>query len=223
MTKLTDAGSSGSFIWSLWAGASEQGTVTATDVAATGSSVYLAGRYDGTTTTFGNTTLTNNGLVGTMNALVAKVIDAGSTGSFIWTQQGGGMADDDASAIAISGATIYVAGSAGMMARFGSQTLLDIPGNSQVAYLARLTEQPLAVGAPKRAVLGIYPNPARTLARVVIPSGIAVVQLQDVLGHVLQNVPVKPNTPEAVLSLDGLPTGVYLVRVGASTGKLLVE
>lgn len=81
ITKLTDAGNSGSFIWAQRAGG--VGSESPIGLAVNGSSVYVAGPYDTGAASFGSTTLPLNG---SRAAFVAKLTDAGSTASFAWAQ-----------------------------------------------------------------------------------------------------------------------------------------
>ena len=75
-----------------------------------GTSVYVTGNFISATSGFGATTLTNGGAAFSADVFVAKLTDAGSTGSFDWTQQAGGTQYDAATALALSGPNVYVAG-----------------------------------------------------------------------------------------------------------------
>ena len=80
----------------------------------------------------------------------------------------------------------------------------------------------LATKATQAALLGVYPNPARTQAQVQAPAGAAQVLLYDALGRLARTVPAAGAAP-TLLPLAGLPAGVYVVRAGAATARLLVE
>ena len=81
----------------------------------------------------------------------------------------------------------------------------------------------LAVTRPVGAALGMYPNPARTQVRVQAPAGATRVQLYDALGRLTRTVPTAAGTVPTLLPLAGLPAGMYVVRAGAATARLLVE
>ena len=106
VAKLTDAGS---FVWAQRAGG--MGDDEAFVLAVNGTSVYVAGRFDSPTANFGPATLTNAGTAATKDVFVAKLTAVGSMGSFAWAQRTGGTGDDAAYALAVSGTSVYVAGS----------------------------------------------------------------------------------------------------------------
>ncbi|MDQ2772912.1 MAG: hypothetical protein M3Y54_20705, partial [Bacteroidota bacterium] len=133
VSQLIDAGSTGSFVWVQQAGGTQ-----ATALAVSGTSVYVAGYFDGTTASFGATTLTNTAS-NSSDIFVAKLIDLGSSGSFVWAQRAGGPGFDRADALAVSGTSIYVAGGfSGPTAAFGSTSLTNV-GFSDV-FVAKLTD-----------------------------------------------------------------------------------
>ena len=115
VAKLTDAGASASFTWALNGGGGR--TDTGTGLAVSGGNVYVSGAFvndvnNTQAVTFG--TLPLNGLspTNTFNSdvVVAKIADAGSTASFSWALAAGGTANDQASALAVSGSSVYAAG-----------------------------------------------------------------------------------------------------------------
>ena len=75
---------------------------------------------------------------GDADGFVARLVDAGSTGSFAWTQRLGGPGYDEASALFASGAAVYVAGSFSGAATFGATTL-NSSGYTDV-FITRLTD-----------------------------------------------------------------------------------
>jgi hypothetical protein len=104
VAKLTDAGSSASFTWALRGAA---GLPHGTGLAVSGSSLYVTGSFAGTAD-FGALTLssTNN----SDDAFLSKITDAGTTASFTWTQRLGGASDDYASALVLSGTSLFLTG-----------------------------------------------------------------------------------------------------------------
>ncbi|GAB3872285.1 hypothetical protein GCM10028824_22500 [Hymenobacter segetis] len=142
VAKLTDGGSTGSFVWAQRAGGPSNDDANA--LAVSGTSVYVAGAFGSSTLGFGPTTLTNiGGTSGAYDVFVAKLTDAGSTGSFVWAQRAGGTDYDGASALAVSGTSVYVAGEFGSAtAGFGATTLANVGttvGNSDI-FVAKLTD-----------------------------------------------------------------------------------
>jgi hypothetical protein len=79
----------------------------AVSLAVQGSSIYVVGQFEGTAR-FGSTTLTS---AGGADGFVAKLTDAGSSGSFTWARQLSGPATDQAQAVAVAGSSVYLTGS----------------------------------------------------------------------------------------------------------------
>ena len=123
----------GSFRWAQRAGGT--GDDRATGLATSGATVYMTGTFSSPTADFGPVTLTN---AGAQDAFVAKLSDAGGNGSYVWTQQIGGMGDDTAEAVALSGPNLYVAGSFSNQVNFGA-TPLTSAGLTDV-FVAKLTD-----------------------------------------------------------------------------------
>ena len=132
VAKLTDAGSSGSFVWGQRAGGT--GTDAIRALAVNGTSVYLAGSFVGSATV-GSATLTSAGL---LDMFVAKLTDAGSSGSFAWAQRAGGTDNDQAVGLALSPGSVYVTGNFKNTADFGPATLTSA-GNYD-GYVARIAD-----------------------------------------------------------------------------------
>ena len=103
---------------------------------------------------------------------------------------------------------------------FGATQLTRQPSTFIVA---RLTTQPLGLPATEAPVerLTLYPNPARTTLTVGRPG--APVQLLDALGRVVRTAPVPTGAETATLDVRGLPAGLYVVRAGRQTRRLVVE
>jgi hypothetical protein len=146
LAKFTDAGA---FVWGKPTG------ITATVLAASGSSVYVAGNFTGSTS-MGSVGLSSAG--GT-DLAVAKLTDAGSSGSFVWAQRAGGPGAEYATALAVQGSTVYVATSYGAGASYGATQLAGAG-----AGIAKLTDagssgifgwvQPLAGTSVNRLAIG---------------------------------------------------------------------
>ena len=133
VTKVEDGGPFSSIIWAKAAGGVGYNSVAA--LAVQGSSLYLAGYFSGTAT-FGTTSLTSTG---GNDVLVAKLLDAGYTASFAWAQRAGGTGNDRAEGLAVSGSSVYVAGSfEGSAAGFGPATLASAGADD--AFVAKLDE-----------------------------------------------------------------------------------
>ena len=136
VAKLTDAGSAGTFVWAQRAGGTGYDYAQALAVSSTG--VYVAGSFESPTAVFGPITLTNTGI---SNVFVAKLTDAGNTGSFVWAQRAGGTNEDYAYALAVKGTSVYVAGIfTSATVSFGTTTLTNASVNIADVFVAKLTD-----------------------------------------------------------------------------------
>ena len=132
VAKLIDAGASGSFVWAKATSGTGDGTSQALARAPNG--VYVAGSFTGAAG-FGNITLASAG--GT-DGFVAKLTDAGATGSFAWAQRAGGTGDDNLTALAPFPAGVYAGGSFSGIASFGTTALTSLGGTD--AVVTKLTD-----------------------------------------------------------------------------------
>jgi hypothetical protein len=222
VAKLHDTGNTSGFVWAQRAGGVIGGSVI-NALAVNGTNVYVAGFFNGHTVTFGTTTLSFSAAT---DVFVAKLADAGSTGSFVWAQQAGGASFDGAEALAISGTSVYVAGYfTSPTASFGN-IALSSPNPAYTSFLATLTD-----AAPTATVAGwglppaqLYPNPAHSTATLRLPAGAATAPLilTDALGRAVRHYPAPAGT-EAALDLQSLPVGLYLLRGVGPAQRLVVE
>ncbi|RZK20352.1 MAG: T9SS type A sorting domain-containing protein [Hymenobacter sp.] len=232
VAKLTDAGTSSAFVWAQNMGSTADDAVLT--LAVSQSSVYLAGYFGGRasagrTLALGSTTLTS---AGSRDVVVARLLDAGSSSSYVWGQQAGGPRDDLATSLTIASGRLYVGGEfLSATATFGSFALTN-PGGTTGDYggfLASLADPLLATrDAALQAGLSIYPNPAQATATVQVPAAgsLATLTLLDGLGRVVRTASVQAGTTYP-LDLAGLAPGVYALRVQVgekqATRQLVVE
>ena len=134
VAKLLDQGTTSNFAWAVRAGGT--GADAPAALATDGTNVYVTGYFQSPTAGFGSNMLYNTG-VGSL--FVAKLMDANSTGSFIWAQQAGTANEGHANAVAVRGNSIYIAGRfQGSAATFGGITLAST-GNNDL-FVAKLTD-----------------------------------------------------------------------------------
>src|SRR6476469_6127272 len=126
VARLDDAGSTAAFAWARQAGG--PGYDAAQAVAVSGADVYLAGYFGSRTASFGSLTLNNNASSGSgaftsKDGFVARLSDAGGSASFVGALRLGGATIDEATALAVSGTTVYVGGYYEGSATFGAYQL----------------------------------------------------------------------------------------------------
>ena len=221
----------GEFEWAQRAGGRGDEVVRAMTLA--NGSLYLAGNYSGQQPRFGATTLPATTEANLLNVFVAKLTPMGE---FAWAQYASGgddkdNDDDEATCLAVSGASVYVGGGVMPPASFGSCTVGPAAGNAtgnKVGFLASLTDNAvLATAAPAlAAALNLYPNPARTTATVRVPAVAgathATLTLHDALGRTVhtQRLSLPATGATAELPLRGLAPGLYQLRVQAGPQRL---
>ncbi|KAA9327254.1 hypothetical protein F0P96_18660 [Hymenobacter busanensis] len=163
------------------------GGETAVALAVSGTDVYVAGTFTGTAA-FGPVTLTTTGAPAYRDSdvYVAKLTAAGAV---TWAQGAGGPGSDVMQGLAVSGSSVYVAGSfGGDAAGFGGVPLSSAsPGGpfSTTAFVAKLTDaggsaafawaQALATGVATRGaevyVAGAFTGTARLGSAVLASAG----------------------------------------------------
>ncbi len=203
IAKLTDTGNQGNFVWAQRGGG--LGDEKPAVLAVRGPNLYVAGSFSGSRSNFGSSSLSATGVY---DVFVARAVDAGSTGSFVWGRQAGGNGSDYAGAIALSNTNVYVGGNVAPPASFSS-TLLNSPASS-VAYLASLTDLALATALQTSAAdFQTYPNPVHSAATVhlVLGAGTALtgqlLRLADATGRVVRVLAIPAGVTTLSLSLTG--------------------
>jgi hypothetical protein len=148
LVKYTDNGSSAALGWT------QVGGGTSTDIgwslATRGANVYVAGYmtntasnatgvlFGGSGTASGNVLVNGASSTSSPDLLLTKYIDQGLNASLVWTQVGGGSANDAGYSLALSGQQLYVAGFVTPSATFGGITVTGSSGTSSI--LGNLTD-----------------------------------------------------------------------------------
>ncbi|RAK65903.1 hypothetical protein [Hymenobacter edaphi] len=140
-------------------------------------------------------------------------------GALQWLQRGGGIYHDYASALAVDAAgSVRVVGYFGDEYTFGPGTFSGVPDGNPDAFVARLdVHTALAAAAPRPvAPLTLAPNPAHAVVQLGgVPAGSRVLLL-DALGRVAREA---TGGGGALLSVRGLPPGLYAVRATDAQGR----
>jgi hypothetical protein len=232
VAKLTDAGATASYAWAYGAGSSASDHAYA--LAVQGSSVYIAGDFEGTAT-FGNLTLASTG---SSDAFVARLTDAGSNASFGWAQNAGGAGADIGQTITPIATTLYVGGFLDGVVTIGSQTV-GMTGVRSTGFFTSLNDATgLATTSATAALLGVavfpLPTPHGTFATVQLPAAASAkstvgLTVLDNLGRLVgtRTAYLAAGGQQATLDVGGLAPGLYTLRVAVGerlgTARLVVE
>lgn len=183
---------------------------------------YAAGGFAGPTT-FGVRTLTAaNG----SEAFVARL--SAVTGAWRWVAIAGGRGAKGVTSPVIAGNQLQVLGVyTGAVADIGPVALAGSP-TDQFGFVGRLANAtgPLAGRAAAGAAgpaLAVWPSPAGAGAWVSGPAPGTPVQLLDALGRGVGAGRMPAAGPLALPLPVGRPAGLYLVRAGGRTARLLAE
>jgi hypothetical protein len=131
LTKVNDAGATATF---AWAQQFNGFTGLIRSLAISGPNLYVSGYFEGAAS-FGATAFQ---AAGGSDVFVAKLSDVGSGATFSWAQRAGGPDDDGAYELALRGTNVYVTGTFGLTAAFGSSQIISA-GSSDV-FVAKLTD-----------------------------------------------------------------------------------
>jgi|GEM_PF-1432136 len=109
------------------------------------------------------------------------------------------------------------------LARYGAATVYY--RLRQVDLGGTFSYSPVRVVAVEAAAasLALYPNPAHRSATLTGTAAGTPVQVYDALGRLVLTTPADAAGTAALALPAGLPTGVYLVRAGTQTRRLVVE
>jgi hypothetical protein len=191
-------------------------------------SVWVAGQFGSPLARFGPTTLTNPSTAPTppSTALTVDVFVARLSAAGTWTYaaQAGGLQDDYPTAVLLDGSRVLVAGAFGPApASFGALTLTT-PA-SATGFIAGLGGGLLPTASGSAASLTLAPNPATATTRLTLSADPAprLVVLLDALGREVRRQPVPAQATAAEVNLTGLVAGLYVVRCGLATRRLVVE
>jgi hypothetical protein len=232
VTKLTDAGTSASFVWAQQAGGTT-GYDFARSLLVRGSTLYLAGDFYGVTGKFGALSLANTDATGvTRDVYVTKLIDAGSTSSFTWALGAGYPDDNIGGPLVLVGSQLYLTGlMRGSVMDFSSLRLRNpvAAGGHYGGYIASLSD---AVGLATTSAISapavdVFPNPAHTSTQVRLPAALQGHEVQltllDATGRVVRTQALAASARQVTheLSLAGVVPGLYMLRFEAAAGSSL--
>ncbi|WP_170061795.1 SBBP repeat-containing protein [Hymenobacter chitinivorans] len=117
-----------------------------------------------------------------------------------------------------AGGSVYAVGSFGSAARFGSLASLRGGLVNPTGYLARVTTS----AAP---TLTLWPNPAQGAAQATLAPAAheRQVRLVDGTGRVVRTQSLRAGATQALLTLNGLRAGLYVVQCEGTAQQLVVQ
>ena len=143
LAKFIDNGTSLSNAWAVRAGGrdSDMGT----DVAVSGSNVYITGNFRGTAVVAGATLVATDS---SDDIFVAKFVDNGTSASNGWARRDGGISTDQSTNIEVSGSNVYVGGSfGGATVSYAGTTLANLGALDEPdIFLVKYVDQGTSAG-----------------------------------------------------------------------------
>lgn len=137
LSKITDAGATASFTWTQRLGGSSDDYASA--LVLNGTSLFITGELESTSATVGAVTLPSAS--GTGHMFVSKFTDAGLNVTHNWTQRGGATLEaSPGTALAVVGSSVYIAGTFGSAATFGTVTFQRQGSNGTDVFVTKLTD-----------------------------------------------------------------------------------
>lgn len=209
--------SAGDWQWAVQSRGS--GNVMSGGLTSDGHDVYLLAQACGDSLRFAGQPVAHPG---GCDFFVAQLTAAGRC---LWTLAGGGSGNEWCTDLAVSPTgNLLVTGffeSAELL--LGPIQLPNTASNYVASYFASSAPAPLGTSVPVAFwPLTLTPNPAHGTVRLSnLPPGATTAHVIDALGRTVQTSDLEPLTSD--LSLQGLPPGLYVVRVGSASRRLVVE
>lgn len=211
VARLNDAGTTASFAWVQGvAGTSSDYLYT---VAASGSSVYVAGAFGSSSIAVGSTTLTQTGIY---TAFVAKLTDTNTAGTFQWARQLGNGQTASITKLLAQGSNVFMAGSFSSPTLAVGGTTLALAG-SYDGFVARLTD---GTGGPAFAWALAAGGPGYDIADALALSPTGALYVGGVLYHtaIFGSLSTTGASSSGNAYLAGLQDASLLATTPASAG-----
>ena len=211
----------GTMVWSRKTASVAAGLAAASAVAYDGRGGYLVtGRFENTVF-LGTTTLT---AIGTQ-LFVARY---DSQGTVVWAGQAVGATAADVSSsyniAADASGNGYLAGFIGGNVAFGTISPVSSTTSGGLdTFLAKLTPGSTLTASRPAVVAGLltsYPNPASGQVTVTAPAGGGQLVILDMLGRKMRAQALPSLAGEYIVSVAGLPAGLYQLRVTWSNSQI---
>ncbi|TGE04810.1 SBBP repeat-containing protein [Hymenobacter fodinae] len=170
---------------------------------------------------FGETELLN---AGSSDVFVAKLA---ATGTWQWAVRAGGTGYDRGTGLAPDNqGGVYITGTAGSQSvNFGPVSLAPsaTAGYGFWAHVSTSTLPVTSGQASKQAGLQLAPNPCQTAVRITGPSAHQAVQFHDALGRLVLLATMPTAGPLHISLPSSLTPGLYIVRSGSLSQRLIIE
>lgn len=187
---------------------------------------YVTGYFKGPTAAFGSINLINSNPASTPNSKT-DIFVARLSPTNTWTSavRMGGLEGESPSDIAVNRAGTRVV----MTGQFSNPLVIGpfifpAPPNT-TSYVAQLSGLTLGTRRAAQELVSLAPNPAHGSTQLLLPATADAqpVVLFDALGREVRRQSVPTRTTSATLNVAGLTPGLYVVRYGTATGRLVVE
>lgn len=205
----------GQWLWAIGAGTPHDDEGYALAVDGSGN-VCVTGSYYAFPIQFGATTLP------AANFRDVFVATLSPGGQWLWATNAGGYDYDLVNGLALdqNGAVCITGAFSGPTTHFGPISLALSSQNGYSFYIARLAGVTGLVDEATSSGFRLAPNPAHHTVQLTGASASAV-ELIDALGRSVRTA--LSAASELTLDLTGLPAGLYVVRCGGQTQRLVVE
>jgi hypothetical protein len=185
---------------------------------------YLAGAFEGTKISFGNTSGENSYSWYGSDAYLTKFTSGGESS---WIKIIGGASDENPADVLCSGNKIYTIGNfSSYKCGLDSIRLYNSWANVANVYIAKLGELVSGVEENDSSVFSVFPNPCGGNFSVSIPnSKNTKLRISSIIGEVY--LEKEFNSAETMINVEDLPPGIYFVEIFRNERrvikKLIVE
>ncbi|UOQ52617.1 T9SS type A sorting domain-containing protein [Hymenobacter cellulosivorans] len=218
--------SSGTWTQAIRAGGTDDDRNAGLSLDASGNA-YVTGSFRGPSAAFGAITLTNANPASNANSKTDIFVARLSTNN-IWTSavRAGGLESESPTDIAVNSASnrVVLTGQFSNPLVIGPFTFPAPPNTT--AYVAQLSDLTLgSKHATAQELVSLTPNPAHGSAQLALPAAASIhpVLVFDALGREVRRQTVPARSTTLTLNVAGLTPGLYVVRYGTATGRLVVE
>ena len=211
--------STGNVLWAKSAGgtSSDEGRSCSADAAG---NIYVTGYFESSSITFGTTTLTNVGPVGTYDMFMVKY---DSIGNVLWAKSAAGTSYNEGyGCSADANGNIFVTGSfTSSSITFGTTSLTNMGAGYADMFIAKLEGSSTSITEINKEIeVAIFPNP--TSGEFNVSSSkfkIQRVEIYNVYGEKIYSTTL--NAPVETLNLSDKPSGIYFLHLKTEQGRAI--